>query len=84
LNIWELLGLIWCDVDLDNRTITNQLIHNKRLKILMLADLRTSSSYRVISIPKVLINHLKEIKSNRNVSDLDYVVLDKNRDMYIP
>ena len=54
------------------------------IKILMLADLKTSSSYRIISLPKVLINHLTELKSNRNASDLDYVVLDKTGQRYTP
>lgn len=86
LRIGELCGLRWCDVDLDNGNITinNQLIHDKRLKVLMLADLKTSSSYRVISIPKILINHLTEIKSNRKASDIDYVILDKNGQRYTP
>ena len=86
LRIGELCGLRWCDVDLDNGNITinNQLIHDKRLKVLMLADLKTSSSYRVISIPKILINHLTEIKSNRKASDIDYVIIDKNGQRYTP
>ncbi|WP_297420557.1 site-specific integrase [Clostridium sp.] len=86
LRIGELCGLRWCDVDLEKRTITinNQLVHDKRLKVLMLADLKTSSSYRVISIPKVLITHLTELKENRNANDLDYVVLDKAGQRYTP
>ena len=50
----------------------------------MLADLKTSSSYRIISIPKVLINHLTELKENRNANVLDYVVLDKTGQIYTP
>ena len=86
LRIGELCGLRWQDVDLEtgNITVNNQLVHDKRLKILMLADLKTSSSYRVITIPKVLINHLKELKSNRIATENDYVVLDKNGDRYTP
>ena len=86
LRIGELCGLRWCDVDLKKGTITinNQLVHDKRLKVLMLADLKTSSSYRVISIPKILINHLTELKENRKANDLDYVVLDKTSQRYTP
>lgn len=86
LRIGELCGLRWCDIDLDKGTITinNQLVHDKRLKVLMLADLKTSSSYRIISIPKVLINHLTDLKENRKASDLDYVVLDKMGKRYTP
>lgn len=86
LRIGELCGLRWYDIDLEKGTLTvnNQLVHDKRLKILMLADLKTSSSYRIISLPKVLINHLTELKSSRNSSDLDYVVLDKTGQRYTP
>ncbi len=86
LRIGELCGLRWCDVDLKKGTITinNQLVHDKRLKVLMLADLKTSSSYRVISIPKILINHLTELKENRKANYLDYVVLDKTSQRYTP
>ncbi|WP_244834180.1 site-specific integrase [Clostridium sp. BJN0001] len=86
LRIGELCGLRWCDIDLEKATITvnNQLVHDKSLKVLMLADLKTSSSYRIISIPKVLISHLIELKKNRNADNLDYVVLDKSGQRYIP
>ena len=46
-------------LDLYNYTII-------RLKVLILADLKTSSSHRHISIPQKLINYLKELKEDRN------------------
>lgn len=86
LRIGELCGVRWCDVDLDNGNITvnNQLIHDKRNKVLMLSDLKTSSSYRTISIPKILIKHLKAIKEERKADKNDYVVLDRNDFRYTP
>lgn len=86
LRIGELCGLRWCDIDLEKGIITvnNQLVHDKRLKVLSLEDLKTSSSYRVITIPKVLINHLTELKKNRTADDIDYVVLDKTGQRYTP
>lgn len=73
-----------CNYDSSTETINNQLVHDKRLKFLMLTDLKASSSYRIISIAKILISHLTELKENRNASDLDYVVLDKAGQRYVP
>lgn len=86
LRIGELCGLRWCDVDLKNGIITvnHQLIHDKRLKVLMLADLKTSSSHRSITIPKILIDYLTELKTSRKATDTDYVVLDRNDFKYTP
>lgn len=86
LRIGELCGLRWCDVDLENGLITvnNQLIHDKRLKVLMLADLKTSSSHRTITIPKILINYLKDLKERRQAENTDYVVLDRKDFKYTP
>lgn len=86
LRIGELCGLRWCDIDLEKGIITvnNQLIHDKRLKVLILADLKTSSSHRNITIPKKLINYLRELKEDRGASDNDYVVLDRNDFKYTP
>lgn len=86
LRIGELCGLRWCDVDLENGfiTVNHQLIHDKRLKVLMLADLKTSSSHRTITIPKILIDYLKELKGQRNASKNDYVVLDRKDFKYTP
>lgn len=50
----------------------------------MLANLKTSSSYRIISIPKVLVNHLTTLKENRDAHDIDYLVLDKTGQRYTP
>lgn len=86
LRIGELCGLRWCDVDLENGfiTVNHQLIHDKRLKVLLLADLKTSASHRKISIPKVLINYLKDLKEQRKASKNDYIVLDRKDFKYTP
>lgn len=86
LRIGELCGLRWCDVDLENGfiTVNHQLIHDKRLKVLLLADLKTSASHRKISIPKVLINYLNQLKEQRNANNNDYVVLDRKDFKYTP
>lgn len=50
----------------------------------MLADLKTSSSHRSITIPKILIDYLTELKTSRKATDTDYVVLDRNDFKYTP
>lgn len=86
LRIGELCGLRWCDVDLDNKvlTVNHQLIHDKRLKVLMLGDLKTTSSHRTITLPNVLVEYLKDLKTTRKANDNDYVVLDRNDYKYTP
>ncbi|WP_394903440.1 site-specific integrase [Clostridium butyricum] len=86
LRIGELCGLRWCDIDLQNGIIVvnHQLVHDKRLKVLMLTDLKTSSSHRHITIPKILIDYLKQLKAYRNATDTEYVVLDRNDFKYTP
>ena len=86
LRIGELCGLRWCDIDLDNKilTVNHQLIHDKRLKVLMLGDLKTTSSHRTITLPNILVQYLKDLKASRNANDNDYVVLDRNDYKYTP
>lgn len=86
LRIGELCGLRWEDIDLENGIISvnNQLIHDKRLKVLMLADLKTDTSHRTITIPNILIKHLRELKAFRKADDKDYVIQSKNDYRYTP
>ena len=78
LRIGELCGLRWGDIDLDNRylTVRNQIISDKWNRSIFFTDkLKTQSSYRKITLPKVLINYLKSIKCN--ALDTDFVVLNR-------
>ena len=78
LRVGELCGLRWCDIDLDNRylNVKNQVINDKTTKSLLFTNkLKTLTSYRKITIPNVLINHLKNIKCN--AIDTDFVVLSR-------
>ena len=74
LRIGELCGLRWCDIDLDNRylNVRNQVINDKINKSLIFTDkLKTKTSYRKITLPKILIDYLKSIKGNS--LDTDFV-----------
>lgn len=62
VRVGELCGIRWCDVDLKNGyiSINNQVIQDKTSKELILSSiLKTSTSKRSISIPKILINNLE-------------------------
>ena len=85
LQLGELCGLRWCDIDLDNRylNVTHQVINDKRNKSLLFTDkLKTLTSYRKITIPYVLINYLKTLKGN--ALDTDLVVLNRDGIMCNP
>ena len=86
LRIGELCGLRWCDIDFDNKilTVNHQLIHDKRLKVLVLGKLKTESSHRIITLPNILIDYLQELKNDRGANDTDYVVLDRKDYKYTP
>ncbi|WP_294403967.1 site-specific integrase [uncultured Clostridium sp.] len=79
LRVGELCGLRWCDIDFDNKclTVTNQVIYDRQLKMLVFSKiLKTDTSYRKITLPKILLDHLESIKYDAAPSD--FVVL--NRD----
>lgn len=87
LRVGELCGLRWCDIDFDNAfiTVNNQVIQDKINKQLLLSDvLKTSTSHRNISIPDVLINHLKELKEADINSINDLIIKDRNNFMANP
>lgn len=78
LRVGELCGLRWCDINFDNRylNVKNQVINDKITKSLLFTNkLKTLTSYRKITIPNVLINHLKNIKCN--AIDTDFVVISR-------
>lgn len=83
LRVGELCGLKWSDIDLENGyiTVNNQVIHDKSTKQLLLTSvLKTSTSYRQISIPNILINHLESLKTTND----DFVLKDRNGSMCNP
>ena len=79
LRLGELCGLRWCDIDLDNRclTVKNQIVNDKTNKTLLFTDkLKTNTSYRKITLPKILVEHLKNIKGN--FRNNDFVILSRD------
>lgn len=85
LRIGELCGLRWCDVDLKNKSLNvrNQIIYDTSSHDLVFTDkLKTSTSYRKITLPNVLINYLNSIKGNS--LDTDFIVLGCNGFMCNP
>lgn len=78
LRVGELCGLRWCDIDFDNKylTVNNQVIYDRQLKILVFSKiLKTDTSHRKITLPKILLDHLKSIKYD--AAENDFVVLNR-------
>lgn len=76
LRIGELCGLRWGDIDLETGIlmVRNQITNSEsRRGVLLTNKLKTQSSYRKITIPKILIDYLKAIKNN--ALDTDFVAL---------
>ena len=85
LRLGELCGLRWCDIDLDNRylNVRNQVVNDKTNKTLLFTDkLKTKTSYRNITLPKMLVDYLKSIKGNS--SNTDFVILSREGFMSNP
>lgn len=85
LRVGELCGLRWCDIDLDgkNLTVNNQVIYDRELKILVFSEiLKTDTSHRKISLPKILTDYLSSIKGD--ALDTNFVVLDREGSMCNP
>lgn len=85
LRIGELCGLRWCDINFDNGylTVSNQIIYDRELKTLIFSEvLKTSTSHRNISLPKILTDHLKTIKGA--ALDSDFIVLNREGTMCNP
>lgn len=85
LRVGELCGLRWCDIDLNNKflTVNNQVIYDRDLKTLVFSEiLKTDTSHRKITLPKILIDHLTDIKGD--AAETDFVVLNLDGEMYNP
>lgn len=89
IRIGELCGLRWCNVDLDNNRIKicEQVLNDKINKTLIHTKiLKTSKSFRTITIPKFLKDILIGIKPNTKLIEYtnDFVVLSRNETMCNP
>lgn len=87
LRVAEICGLRWSDLDLAKGTlkVTHQVIQDKETRQLIFTDkLKSNKSYRTITIPKILINHLKAIRSEINPKKNDFVILDRDGMMCNP
>ncbi len=83
LRIGEICGLKWKDVNLEEGYIhvRNQVIQDKIKKETILTEvLKTDTSYRSVSIPKLLCNYLKTFKGE----DKEFVVKDRKNGMCTP
>ncbi|AQR98095.1 phage integrase family protein [Clostridium saccharoperbutylacetonicum] len=63
LRIGELCGLRWCDINFKTKylNVTHQVIYDRTTKELIFTDkLKTPTSYRKMSLPEILIDHLKK------------------------
>ncbi|NFA43695.1 site-specific integrase [Clostridium botulinum] len=79
LRVGELCGLRWGNINLDNGylTVKNQVIYDRESKILVFSEiLKTDTSYREISLPNILIDHLKAIKGDSDSTD--FVILSRD------
>ena len=75
----ELCGLKWIDVDLEKATINikeQALVDRNTGNIYLTNTLKTTTSARTITIPRILVNYLKEIKENRKANETDFIILE--------
>lgn len=85
LRIGELCGLRWRDIDLENRflVVNNQIIYDRISKQLVFSKiLKTDTSHRKITLPKILVDHLISIKDT--AAKNDFVVLNREGTMCNP
>ncbi|NFN05141.1 site-specific integrase [Clostridium botulinum] len=78
LRVGELCGLRWGNINLDNGylTVKNQVIYDRESKVLVFSEiLKTHTSYREISLPNILIDHLKAIKGDSDSNN--FVILSR-------
>ena len=87
VRIGELCGLRWKDINFEKRyiKICNQIVSDKINKELIFTDkLKTSTSYRKITIPHILIDHLLYIKKIYAPFPDDFVIINADGDMCNP
>lgn len=77
LRVGELCGLRWGDIDLENGyiNIRNQVIRDNQTKSLILTSiLKTSTSYRNISIPNVLISYIRNLYDDVKPPSTEFLI----------
>lgn len=85
IRVGELCGLRWCDFNGKYLEINNQVLQDKKSKILHLTSiLKTNTSKRSIYLPKILIDHLQNIKDEINPKDTDFIIQDRKGGMANP
>jgi len=85
LRIGELCGLKWKDINFEDGylTVNSQVIIDKIEKKLVISDiLKTDRSFRRISLPTILLDHLQAIKGKKN--DNDFVIPNREGSMCNP
>lgn len=83
MRVAEICALKWKDIDLKEGyiSVSHQIIQDKNTNTLIDSDkLKTSNSKRIISIPEILIELLKEYESNKN----NYVLSNDPNKMIAP
>lgn len=87
LRIGELCGLRWNDINLNDGYINvrNQAIYDSINSVLLLSSiLKTSTSKRNISIPKILIDYLRAVKCEIKANNNDFVIRNRFGLMFNP
>lgn len=87
LRVGELCGLKWKDINLKSGIleVTHQVIQNKETKELIYTNkLKTDTSYRKITIPKILINYLAKLKVDEKAKENDFVLINRYGQMCNP
>ncbi|WP_160687473.1 site-specific integrase [Clostridium sp. C2-6-12] len=85
LRIGELCGLRWCDINFKTKylNVIHQVVYDRNTKELVFTDkLKTPTSYRKMSLPEILIDHLQSIKGE--ALKTDFVVLSREGSMCNP
>lgn len=87
LRIGELCGLRWKDVNFEKGiiSINGQIVLDRTKKELLYTTiLKTDTAFRKITIPKILINYLKDLHDNINPLENDFIVKDREGNMCNP
>ena len=80
LRIAELCGLRWKDIDFENRTIevNCQIIFDRINNVLVPTEvLKTDKSHRVIKIPNILVDHLRDIKEDIQPQENNFIITNR-------